>query len=142
MPGFPPDSLSLCVRGHYGQDALSTAERLSEPLVRQETGNLREASWEEAIGEVTRRLNEVIEQFGPESVGIIVGAQCSNEEVYLAVRLARAVSGNAAYRHNRQVYVRHGGRRSRCFFVQNTPSGAVLERIQEARNHNAHGGQA
>jgi predicted molibdopterin-dependent oxidoreductase YjgC len=91
VPGSPVNSLSLCVRGHYGQDALSTAERLSEPLIREETGHLRKASWDVALGELTRRLGQVIEQFGSDSVGIIVGAQCSNEEVYLAVRLARAV---------------------------------------------------
>ncbi len=57
VPGSPVNSLSLCVRGHYGQDALSAPERLTEPLILEGTGNLREASWEEALGEVTRRLD-------------------------------------------------------------------------------------
>lgn len=91
VPASPVNSLSLCVRGHYGQDALSSAERLTQPLVRDGAGNLREASWEEALGEVIDRLRQVTEEFGPDSVGIILGTQCSNEELYLAVRLARTI---------------------------------------------------
>jgi len=91
VPDSPVNSLSLCIRGHYGQDALSSPDRLTEPLIREADGNLRKASWEEALGEIARRLRRVVEQFGPDSVGIIVGAQRSNEEIYLAVRLARAV---------------------------------------------------
>ncbi len=89
----PVNSISLCVRGHYGHDALSSAERLIDPLVRNGSDKHRKASWEEALGETARRLSQVIERFGPESVGILVGTQCSNEEVYLAARLARAVLG-------------------------------------------------
>ncbi len=91
VSGSPVNSLSLCVRGHYGQDALSAAERLAEPLVREGTRSFREVSWNEALGEIAGRLGQVIEDFGPDSVGIIVSAQCSNEEIYLVVKLARAV---------------------------------------------------
>jgi predicted molibdopterin-dependent oxidoreductase YjgC len=93
VPDSPVNSLSLCVRGHYGQDALSAPERLTQPLVREGTGDFRKASWEEALAGLNHRLSRVIEHFGPESVGIVVGAQCSNEEIYLAVRLARGVLG-------------------------------------------------
>ncbi|HMK34955.1 MAG TPA: molybdopterin-dependent oxidoreductase [Desulfomonilaceae bacterium] len=93
VPGSPVNNLSLCVRGHYGQDALSSPERLTEPLIRDGSEELRKATWDEALGELARRLGFVTERFGPDSVGMIVGTQCSNEEIYLAVKLAREVLG-------------------------------------------------
>ncbi len=87
----PMNGISLCVRGHYGQDALSNG-RLTEPLIRREDGELHPASWGEALDLAAARLKHTIELHGPETVGIITGTNCSNEELYLAVRFARAVA--------------------------------------------------
>lgn len=87
----PVNSLSLCVRGRYGQDALSSPARLTDPLIRDEDGTLKESSWDEALGEVADRLRDIIDQHGPSSIGVIVGTQCSNEEQYLAIRFSRSV---------------------------------------------------
>lgn len=93
IPDSPVNSLSLCVRGHFGQDALSSPERLTEPLLREADGSMRKAVWEEALGEVAEKLNQIIAKNGPESVGILVGSHSSNEEAYLTARLARGVIG-------------------------------------------------
>jgi formate dehydrogenase alpha subunit len=93
VPGSPVNSLSLCVRGHYGQDALRSHERLRKPLVRNEDGTYRQASWTEAIADAAGRLKQIIKHYGPSSVGVVVGTQCSNEEMYLAARFARATVG-------------------------------------------------
>ena len=65
VPGSPVNSLSLCVRGHYGQDALRSHERLREPLVRNEDGTYRQASWTEAIADAAGRLKQIIKHYGP-----------------------------------------------------------------------------
>src|SRR3990172_13354897 len=43
---------NLCIRGRFGQGYANSAERLLKPLVRDEGGELREASWDEAIERV------------------------------------------------------------------------------------------
>lgn len=93
VPESPVNDMSLCVRGHYGQDALSSPERLTDPLIRGEDGSYRTASWNEAIEETAARLRALMERHGPTSVGIVAGAYCSNEEYYLAARLARSIVG-------------------------------------------------
>lgn len=89
--GSPVNSLSLCVRGHYGQDALASPDRLTDPLVRNGDGNFLTSSWDDALGEVALRLNEIRDRYGPSSIGVIVGTQCSNEELYLASRFSRSI---------------------------------------------------
>jgi formate dehydrogenase (NADP+) alpha subunit len=89
----PVNSLSLCVRGHYGLDALSSSARLTDPLVRQQDGTLAQAKWDEALDEVSNRLRLIIGRHGPSSIGVIAGTQCSNEELYLAGRFARSNIG-------------------------------------------------
>ncbi|MCX5861762.1 MAG: molybdopterin-dependent oxidoreductase [Desulfomonile sp.] len=89
----PVNSLSLCVRGHYGQDALSSPARLTDPLIRRQDGTWGKFSWDEALGEVAGRLTEVIGRCGPSSIGIIAGTRCSNDELYLAGRFARSTIG-------------------------------------------------
>jgi len=93
VPGSPVNDMSLCVRGHYGQDALSSPERLTEPLIRAEDGSYRTMAWNEAVEETAARLRTLIDRHGPTTVGILAGAQCSNEEYYLTARLARAIVG-------------------------------------------------
>src|SRR4029077_20667334 len=65
---------------------------LTKPLIR-EGDKFREASWEEALGLVARRLTEIKAQSGPDSIGLISSSKCTNEESYLMQKLARAVVG-------------------------------------------------
>ncbi|MBM4328949.1 MAG: 4Fe-4S dicluster domain-containing protein [Deltaproteobacteria bacterium] len=87
----PLNSISLCVRGRYGQDALSSPRRLTSPMIRQGDGALNKASWEDALNQLAARLQEIKKRHGAESIGVIAGQQCSNEDLYLAVRFARSV---------------------------------------------------
>jgi predicted molibdopterin-dependent oxidoreductase YjgC len=62
-------------------------------MIRQADGTLNKASWEEALKELATRLQEIKKRHGPESIGVIAGPQCANEDLYLAVRFARSVLG-------------------------------------------------
>ena len=52
---------------------------------------MREAGWDEALDLVARRLGEIREASGPESIGVLTSARITNEENYLAQKFARAV---------------------------------------------------
>ena len=84
----------LCIKGWNAHDFVYHPERLSSPLIRdQKGGELREASWEEALDLVANRLSLIAEQDGPDAIGFLASAKCTNEENYLLQKLARGVIG-------------------------------------------------
>lgn len=85
-----PNYGSLCVKGRFGFDFIGSAERLTQPLIR-DNGVLRESSWEEAADLVARRLGEIKAAFGPHSIGVLTSARITNEENYIAQKFTRAV---------------------------------------------------
>jgi formate dehydrogenase major subunit len=86
------NGISTCVKGKFAWDHINSTDRLTKPLIR-EGDKFREASWEEALGLVARRLSEIKEKNGPDSIGLIASSKCTNEESYLMQKLARAVVG-------------------------------------------------
>src|SRR6201999_3685188 len=59
----------------------------------REGDGFREASWEEALTLVARRLTEIKQAHGPDALAFISSSKCTNEESYLMQKLARAVIG-------------------------------------------------
>ena len=55
--------------------------------------HFREASWEEALERVGRRLEEIKRESGPSALAGFGSAKCSNEEAYLFQKLIRAGFG-------------------------------------------------
>src|SRR4030095_13397138 len=53
----------------------------------------REATWDEALRVVARRLSEIKAKHGPDSIGLIASSKCTNEESYLMQKRARGVIG-------------------------------------------------
>src|SRR5882672_9513822 len=88
----PANGVSTCVKGKFAWDHISHKDRLTKPLIR-EGDEFREASWEEALSLMARRLSEIKAQSGPDSIGLISSSKCTNEESYLMQKLARAVVG-------------------------------------------------
>ena len=85
-----PNHGSLCVKGRFGFNFIHAPERLTTPLVRDD-GELREATWDEALDRVARRLGEIRDQHGPDSIGVLTSARITNEENYLMNKFTRAV---------------------------------------------------
>ena len=83
----------LCVKGLAIQDFINNEERLTQPAIRK-NGTLNNVSWEEAISETARRLKEVIDTYGPESVGMLSSSKILNEETYLCQKFQRQVVGS------------------------------------------------
>ncbi len=86
------NGISTCVKGKFGWDFVNSPDRLTKPLIR-ENGKFREASWDEALDLVARRLAEIKSKTGPDSLAFISSSKCTNEESYLMQKLARAVIG-------------------------------------------------
>ena len=87
-----PNRGRLCVKGRFGWHFVHHPERLKTPLIR-ENGQLRKATWEEALDLVARRLREIKEEHGPEKIGGWCSARVTNEENYLMQKFLRAVIG-------------------------------------------------
>jgi NADH-quinone oxidoreductase subunit G len=92
----------LCDRGRWHLEPMNSPERLRAPLIRRD-GELRPASWDEALALVARRLKEVAQRDGPAAVGGIGSTHTTNEEAYLFQKLLRAGLGtnNVDHFHGR-----------------------------------------
>jgi len=66
----PANGISTCVKGKFAWDHINSTDRLTTPLIR-EGDTFREASWEEALSLVARRLTEIKAKNGPDSIGLI-----------------------------------------------------------------------
>jgi len=84
---------SLCIKGWNAHGWVESPDRLTTPLVRGEDGELHPATWDEALDRIAGKLRSIIDTSGPDSVGMLSSARCTNEENYLMQKLARAVVG-------------------------------------------------
>jgi formate dehydrogenase major subunit len=83
----------LCVKGRYAFDFVHAGDRVTTPMIR-ERGEWKTASWDEAVAFTAESLQRIIEQHGPDSVGVLGSARATNEENYLAQKFARVVVGS------------------------------------------------
>jgi predicted molibdopterin-dependent oxidoreductase YjgC len=86
----PPNFGSLCVKGRFGFNFIGSDERLTTPLIKKD-GEFKEASWDEALDLVAKRLGDIKANHGPGSIGILTSARVSNEDNYVVNKFARAV---------------------------------------------------
>jgi len=90
--GCVPNDGNLCVKGRFGFSYVHSSERLTKPLIRK-NGTFREAEWNEAIELVGRRLREIRDEYGPDSIAFLSSCRCTNEENYLMQKIARTAGG-------------------------------------------------
>ena len=83
---------SLCIKGWNAHGFIYHQDRLQTPLIRR-NGELREASWGEALDLVAEKLGTIKAEHGPDAIGVLTSAKCTNEENYLLQKLTRAVIG-------------------------------------------------
>jgi predicted molibdopterin-dependent oxidoreductase YjgC len=92
-PGTTVNDGNLCVKGRFAIDFIHHPDRLTVPLVRDAGGELREASWEEALERAATGLRGVADRHGADAMGFISSSRCTGEENYLVQKLARAGFG-------------------------------------------------
>jgi predicted molibdopterin-dependent oxidoreductase YjgC len=85
-----PNYGSLCVKGRFGIDFIHSPERLKTPLIK-ENNKFREATWEEALDLVAKKLTKIKKEHGSDSIGMFTSARVTTEENYIAHKFTRAV---------------------------------------------------
>ena len=78
-----------CFKGKFGLDFVNRKDRVKTPLVRED-GELREASWNEAMDVVAQRLTGFT---GGEGYALLASPRGTNEDAFVAQKFARAVMG-------------------------------------------------
>ena len=92
MKTHPVNQGKLCIKGWNLHEHINSELRLKQPLVKT-YGRFIKAGWDEAIQVSADRFRAIIDEHGPDSVGVLVSAKVTNEENYLAQKFARAVLG-------------------------------------------------
>jgi len=81
------DDLNMAQKNRFAPLA-----RLTEPMVR-DNGELRKATWSEALARVASGLTQAKETYGGESVGFFSCSKSTNELNFIAQKFARVVIG-------------------------------------------------
>ncbi|MDT2021862.1 molybdopterin-dependent oxidoreductase [Methylocella sp. CPCC 101449] len=89
-PDHPANFGRLCVKGSALGETLSTSRRLLYPSVR----GVR-ASWDRAIGEAARGLEQTIARHGSDAVAFYLSGQLLTEDYYVANKLMKGFIGSA-----------------------------------------------
>ena len=86
----------LCVKGRNGSfDFVHSPDRITTPLIKnRETGKFEPATWEEAISYTAKRLMEIKEKYGNESLAGFACSRSANEDVYMVQKMVRTCFGN------------------------------------------------
>jgi formate dehydrogenase alpha subunit len=111
-PNAPVNGMSLCVKGRYGYGYVHHPDRLTKPSVREYLlngsgvrdqqrgrGKWVDVEWDTALDIVARTLVKVKKESGPDAIGVLASAKCTNEENYLTQKLARQVLGTQSIDH-------------------------------------------
>jgi formate dehydrogenase major subunit len=104
----------LCVKGRYAFGFVHAADRIVHPMVK-ESGRWRRASWTEARAVVATRLQNLIDRYGADSIGVLGSARATNEDNYVVQKFARMVIGTNNV--------------DSCARVCHAPSAAALKRV-------------
>jgi predicted molibdopterin-dependent oxidoreductase YjgC len=88
----PTNKGRLCIKGWNVHEFVQHPDRLKTPLIR-ESGSFREASWDEALGYAAGELRRIRDKYGPDSIGFLTSARCTNEENYILQKFARTAIG-------------------------------------------------
>lgn len=81
-----------CLKGRFAFSFYNHPDRIRTPMIRK-NGGLEPCTWDEAYSFVADKLISIKTQYGPDAIGGISSARCTNEENYLMQKFIRAVIG-------------------------------------------------
>ena len=100
----------LSDRDRYSYEGLNSPERLKTPMIKH-NGAWQETDWKTALEFAAGQLKDITNQYGGESLGVLVSPNSTMEEGYLIKQLASGLGcGNVDYRL-RQTDFRLDGKR-------------------------------
>ena len=86
----PANGGRLCSKGIALGDTVAMEGRLLAPEIKGEA-----VHWDDAIGEVVRRINQTITDHGPQAVAMYLSGQLLTEDYYIANKLMKGFIGSA-----------------------------------------------
>ncbi|OGU10040.1 MAG: NADH-quinone oxidoreductase subunit G [Geobacteraceae bacterium GWC2_58_44] len=84
---------NLCINGRFGYRYLNSEERLSDPLLRGDSGVLAKTDWTGALSVAAERLQAIVARDGGTAVAGLGSPRVTNEENYLFQKLLRVAVG-------------------------------------------------
>jgi assimilatory nitrate reductase catalytic subunit len=119
---FPFNKGMLCPKGVKRYMQSNHPDRLLEPLMRTETG-FKPVTWNEALDFTAKRIKEIQEKYGPDSVAVFGGASLTTEKAYLIGKFARVGLGTSHVDYNgRLCMVSAGTAYKLAFGVDRSPN--------------------
>ena len=91
----PANEGALCVKGQFAFDFVHHPDRLKTPLVRDDSGDLVPASWDEALDRAAAGLLQAVDRHGRHSVYAVASGRAPNEAAYTMQKLVRAGLGTS-----------------------------------------------
>jgi formate dehydrogenase major subunit len=88
----PANEGHTCLKGRFAHQFSRRRDRLTAPLIR-ESGELRLASWEEALHRIATELTRIKGEHGPDAIAGLASSRATNEDCYAMQRLMRAAIG-------------------------------------------------
>ncbi len=89
-PDHPVSLGMLCAKGWLGHGFVHHYDRLRCPKIRLKDGTFKDVTWDFAIDVIAKKWLET-RTYEPQSFAVFSSARCTNEENYLATKLARSV---------------------------------------------------
>jgi len=90
--GIPNSDGETCVKGRFAYEFINHPDRLKKPLIKK-NNKFEEVSWDEALDFVAKSMKALIAKKGPDTIGGLTSARCTNEENYLFQKFIRAGIG-------------------------------------------------
>src|ERR1700761_6102787 len=88
----PANEGHTCLKGRFAHQFTRSRDRLTSPLIR-EHGELRVASWDEALQRIVSELTRIKDQYGADAIAGLASSRATNEDCYAMSRLIRAAIG-------------------------------------------------
>ena len=89
----PANKGALCVKGQFAFDFVSHPDRLSQPLVRGEDGELHATDWDTALDRAATGFKTTAETHGRHSIYGIASGRAPHEAAYMMQRFIRGGFG-------------------------------------------------
>jgi len=90
----PANEGHTCLKGRFAHQFSRRRDRLATPLIRDARGGeLRRASWEEALERIASELGRIRAAHGPDAIAGLASSRATNEDCYAMQRLMRAAIG-------------------------------------------------
>jgi predicted molibdopterin-dependent oxidoreductase YjgC len=89
----PANQGALCVKGQFAWDHVQHEERLKTPLVRDDSGELVPASWDEALDRAAAGFRKASADHGPHAFYAVASGRAPHESAYTIQKFVRAGFG-------------------------------------------------